>query len=282
MHRNSLSDSPALATPAAGWLNPGETGSPGPRQRAASRMRVLIVEDTATVATVIQKGLLVDGVITEVARSGAEAIERKIIFKPDIVLLDLTLPDGNGLGLLHQMVGLGDCGVIVITATGDEATRIAGLDTGADDYLVKPIRVRELAARIRALHRRLHGRAEHRPAVLTLDRAQRTIVLEGNSITTLTAAETAALDTLISAQGSSVSRERLTKAALRRSLHSTDRSIDQLIMKLRRKLVVQGASPRTILSVRNEGYAITEPALFRLAPDRTARRTPGRIGAPAR
>ena len=273
MQRNSPGFSSAPATPAAGDLTPDETETPGPRQRASSRLRVLIVEDTATVAALIQTGLHSTGVITEVARSGAEAIEQKEFFKPDIVLLDLGLPDSDGLGLLHRMVAQGDCGVIVITATGDEATRIAGLDTGADDYLVKPLQVRELAARIRALHRRLHGRAGQQTGVLTVDRIKRFILGNGDSASTLTEAEVVTLEALIKAQGISVSRQYLTMSALRRPLHSMDRSIDQLILKLRRKLMEQGASPRVILSVRSEGYMITEPALFRYTQDSTARQS---------
>jgi DNA-binding response OmpR family regulator len=272
MQPNSTGNSSTLTTPAGGSLAPGEMGTPGPGRRASSRLRVLIVEDTATVAAVIQKGLLLTGIITEVARSGAEAIEQKAAFRPDIVLLDLGLPDRSGLGLMRQMVAQGDCGVIVITATGDEATRITGLDTGADDYLVKPILIRELAARIRALHRRLHGRAERGPIVLTLDRTQRIILGRGDSGSPLTGAEVAALETLINAQGTSVSRECLTMAALRRPLRGMDRSIDQLILKLRRKLIQQGSSSRAILSVRGEGYVMTEPALFRYAPDLKASR----------
>ena len=269
---NHIKSQPSPMTSSRAGLTIDVTPSAAPKQATSGRLRVLIVEDTATVAAIIQAGLNLAGIATELAQSRLEAIERKATFKPDIVLLDLGLPDSDGLGLMHQIVAQGDCGIIVITATIDEATRIAGLDTGADDYLVKPIRIRELAARIRALHRRLHGRAEQRPGVLTLDRAERAIFREANSSTTLTEAEAAALDTLINAQGTSVSRERLTKTALQRPLNSMDRSIDQLIMKLRRKLMEQGAGPRVILSVRSEGYIITEPALFRYAPDLKARR----------
>ena len=82
-------------------------------------------------------------------------MERKAAFRPDIVLLDLQLPDMNGLELVERFARDGDCGLIVVTANGDEASRVDGLDRGADDYLVKPVPMRELAARIRALYRRL-------------------------------------------------------------------------------------------------------------------------------
>ncbi len=242
------------------------SASPKQAERLSERLRVLIVEDTPSVAAMIQAGLHQAGMTTDLAQSGSEAIERHASFKPDIVLLDLGLPDVDGLSLVQQFAAQGECGVIVVTASGEEATRVAGLDTGADDYVVKPVRVRELAARIRALHRRLHRPAEPRPGVITVDHARR-VMLSANGVRSLlTEAELAALETLLDAQGASVSREWLSKVALKRPLHSEDRSVDQLVLKLRRKLIEQGASPRTILSVRRQGYVISDSTLFRSAP----------------
>ena len=235
-------------------------------ERPSERLRVLIVEDTPSVAAMIQAGLHVAGMTTELAQTGNEAIDRYLTFKPDVVLLDLNLPDVDGLSLVQRFAAEGECGVIVVTASGEEATRVAGLDTGADDYVVKPVRLRELAARIRALHRRLHHPAEPRPGIITVDHARRVMLSPGGVRSVLTEAELSALETLLDAQGASVSREWLSKVALKRPLHSEDRSVDQLVLKLRRKLIEQGASARTILSVRRQGYVISDSTMFRSAP----------------
>lgn len=117
-------------------LTVDDTPPAGPKQAASNRLHVLLVEDTYTVTAVIPAGLRLAGISSELAQTGAEAMERKATFKPDIVLLDLGLPDNDGLDLSQHMVAQSDCGVIVITATVDEATGVAGLDTGAGDYLI--------------------------------------------------------------------------------------------------------------------------------------------------
>ena len=239
---------------------------PKQADRPAERLRVLIVEDTPAVAAMLQAGLHTAGMTTDLAQTGEEAVARHASFKPDIVLIDLGLPDVDGLSLVQQFAREGACGVIVVTASGEEATRGAGLDTGADDYVVKPVRLRELAARIRALHRRLHRPAEPRPGVITVDHPRRVMLSTTGARTMLTEAELAALETLVDAEGASVSREWLSKVALKRPLHMEDRSVDQLVLKLRRKLTGLGASPRTILSVRRQGYVISDSTLFRSAP----------------
>ncbi len=224
---------------------------------------MLIVEDTPTVAAALQAGLHQAGIEIDLAETGAEAIAHKASFQPDIILVDLGLPDVSGFELIRQFADAADCGVIVVTENGEEAARIAGLDTGADDYVVKPVRMRELAARIRALHRRLQRPAEPHGAPITVDRTQRCLISADGTRGLLTEAEMAALETLLDAEGASVSREWLSRVALKRPLHSEDRSVDQLVLKLRRKLTAQGATARVILSVRRQGYVIADSTLFR-------------------
>lgn len=233
-------------------------------------LRVLIVEDVPTVAAAIGAALREAGMDTRVAATGAEAIDAKAEFRPDVTLVDLELPDVNGMQLVAQFAGEADCGVIVVTANGAEAARIAGLETGADDYVVKPVALLELAARIRAVHRRLY-RAEPDPAVqrgpiLTIDPARRLLIGPGEASTTLTEAESATLDVLLEAGGAAVSREAVSLLALKRPLHADDRSVDQLVLKLRRKIGSLGASERTILSARRNGYLIPDPRQFRVLP----------------
>jgi len=225
-------------------------------------IRVLIVEDTATIAATMQAALQQAGMTTELAASGAEAIARKAEFAPAIALIDLGLPDMDGLDLVEDFSAAGDCGVIVVTADGAEATRVRGLDTGADDYIIKPLALPELVARVRALHRRLQRPGSAAPAQISIDAAAHTLLGADGRRTALSDAEYVALTTLLEAAGTSVSREWLARAALRRVLHADDRSVDQLVLKLRRKLSDHGASRRTILSVRGQGYVIADPTVF--------------------
>ncbi len=231
--------------------------------------RVLIVEDIAPVATAVEAALRSSGMETELAGTGAEAVERKAAFQPDIVLLDLQLPDVTGFELVERFAQDGDCGIIVVTSASDEALRVEGLDRGADDYLIKPVPMRELAARIRALYRRL-GRSDPRepapPATqIVVKPAHRCLIGRQGERTLLSEAEFTALETLLDADGAPVSREWLGRVALKRPLHADDRSVDQLVLKLRRKLTASGAAERTILSARRQGYVIPDPSLFRVA-----------------
>jgi len=125
---------------------------------------------------------------------------------------------------------------------------------------------RELVARIRALHRRMHRPQSDRMLRIYIDPAQRCLIGATGERTSLTEAEMSALDTLLDAGGVSVSREWLSRIALKRPLHADDRAVDQLVMKLRRKLASQGASDRVILSARRQGYMIADPSLFRAIP----------------
>ena len=232
-------------------------------------LRVLIVEDGVTMATAIAAALREAGMATRIAMTGAEAIEAKAEFHPDVVLVDLELPDVCGMQLVARFAGEGDCGVIVVTVNGTEPTRIAGLEAGADDYVVKPAPLRELAARIRAVHRRLY-RLEPELAgpgsALTMDHTRRLLIGANEASVTLTEAEASTLDALLEANGASVSRESLSVTALKRTLHADDRSVDQLVLKLRRKIAALGASERTILSARRRGYMIPDPSRFRQTP----------------
>lgn len=230
----------------------------------APALRVLLVEDMPTVAEMMKIHLLAAGFEVVHTLTGAEAIAEKSRFRPDVALIDLELPDVNGIELVERFAGEGDCGVIVVTANDATATRVAGLETGADDYVVKPVAGSELAARIRAVHRRMNKPAAARAQRIQVDAAQRSLMgMDGKRIL-LTEAEMSALETMLDAAGNSVSRDWLSRVALKRPLHADDRAVDQLVMKLRRKLNEAGASERVILSARRQGYTIADPGLFHL------------------
>lgn len=235
-------------------------------RKPVQQIRVLLVEDVRTVAIAVQAMLLQSGMEVEIAESGADAWERKQEFRPDIALIDLGLPDVEGFELVERFAAAGDCGIILLTANDEESARVMALETGADDYMVKPAPARELVARIRALHRRMHRPQSDRMLRIYIDPAQRCLIGATGERTSLTEAEMSALDTLLDAGGVSVSREWLSRIALKRPLHADDRAVDQLVMKLRRKLASQGASDRVILSARRQGYMIADPSLFRAIP----------------
>ncbi len=233
-------------------------------------LRVLVIEDSAGIAATIQVSLRLAGMEVEIAPTGEAAIALFDSLNPDIVLVDLGLPDMDGLELVARFANIGGSGIIVITANDAETTRVQGLETGADDYVVKPLAMRELVARVRAVRRRVGQTEQAQDAApvaegLVIDHARRLLRGESEAPTLLTEAEYLALVHLLEAAGASVSRDELSVVALRRNLHSDDRSVDQLVLKLRRKLTEQGASPRSILSVRGQGYLIADASVFQAA-----------------
>ena len=237
------------------------TGEPAP----LSMPRVLLIEDDAEVAETIQTFLERSGMRTAWAPTGADGIALKKSFIPDIVLVDLELPDTSGVSLIGWLWQEQDCGIIVVTGRAEETERVVGLELGADDYIAKPVQLREMVARIRAVHRRIQGRAlarETRPLPVyrvgpfKVDLQRRSVVDGSDRPVALTAAEFAALQALLEAAGEPVSRELLSTAALRRPLRRDERSIDQLIFSLRRKLVDDDPAQRLIHSVRGAGYVL--------------------------
>jgi DNA-binding response OmpR family regulator len=252
---------------------PSDTTAPLPNPR------VLLIEDNPAVAETLQKFIERSGMRTAWAQTGARAVELKHSFMPDVVLVDLELPDTSGVALIGWLLQSQDCGIIVVSARGDEAERIVGLELGADDYIAKPPQLREMVARIRAVHRRSHLRARARgaqpPAPVPemypveigpwrIDLQRRTVANAYGQLLPVTAAEFATLQELVLAHGEPVSRERLSEVALRRRWQPEDRSIDQLIFTLRRKLGDGEGGSRIIRSVRGAGYvlaAVPRPAV---------------------
>jgi two-component system OmpR family response regulator len=252
---------------------PGDAPAPLPDPR------VLLIEDNPAVAETLQKFIERSGMRTAWAQTGARAIELKRSFMPDVVLVDLELPDTSGVALIGWLSSLQDCGIIVVSGRSEEAERIVGLELGADDYIAKPPQLREMVARIRAVHRRSHLRAamrgEARPTAAPethpvqvgpwqVDLQRRSVTDAQGRNLPVTAAEFAALQELLLARGEPVSRERLCEVALRRPWRPEDRSIDQLIFSLRRKLGDGEGGARAIQSVRGAGYVLAaaqRPAL---------------------
>lgn len=224
-------------------------------------VRILIVEDDGKVAGALKAGLANEGFETAVARTGEEGYYLASTEPFEAILLDLMLPGRSGLEVLSSLRKRGlTVPVLVLTARDAIEDRVLGLDTGADDYLVKPFAFAELLARLRALLRR--GRPDGavllRLADLELDPVERTVTRSGQPIE-LTAREFELLRYLVRLQGQIVSRDMLARDVWKEPARGTplDNVIDVHIARLRRK-IDQGAVRKLIHTVRGVGFVVGE------------------------
>ena len=219
---------------------------------------VLLVEDDTRLAALTRAYLEKHGALVTVASSGDQAVLEAGRQRFDVVLLDVMLPGMGGIEVCQWLRERSDVPIIMITARGEEADRVLGLELGADDYLPKPFSPRELLARIRALVRRAQGRAgPAQRAVevgdLLLDPAAREATLGGRALD-LTGYEFSLLYAMASRAGRVLSREQLMELAKGSSDEAFDRSIDVHISRLRQKLGDDSRRPRRIKTVRGVGY----------------------------
>ena len=223
-------------------------------------LQALLVEDDARLAALTREYLGGHGVAVEVVSDGRRGLQEALRAGWDVVLLDLMLPGMGGLELCRELRGRSDVPIIVLTARGEEADRVMGLELGADDYLAKPFSPRELLARIRAVTRRAKGRAGPalRPVkvgALVVDPSARSVTLRGRAIT-LTAYEFALLQALAERAGRVLSREQLMEFARGSAEDSFDRSVDVHVSRLRHKLGDDPKRPRLLKTVRGAGYLL--------------------------
>jgi two-component system response regulator QseB len=224
-------------------------------------MRVLLVEDDAMIGTSVRAGLRQDGFAIDWVTDGRSA-ESALSIRGgpeayDLVLLDLGLPKKSGLDVLRGLRARGvDLPVLIMTARDAVADRVAGLDAGADDYLVKPFDLDELAARVRALHRRRSGRAEallrheHAGDVVTLDPARRE-VRRNDVPVALSAREFAVLQALLERAGAVLSRAQIEEKLYGWDEEPGSNTIEVYVHGLRKKL-----GSDLIRNVRGVGYTI--------------------------
>jgi len=218
-------------------------------------MRVLVVEDDPMIGRAVVAGLQEQGFAVDWVRDGAEADLALAHAVYDLALLDLGLPRRDGLEVLKGVRrARNDLPVLIITARDSVADRVAGLDGGADDYLVKPFDLDELLARLRAVMRRHGGRAQSQITygALTLDPVQRRVLFQGAEIE-LSAREFAVLEALMKEPGAVVSRDRLENAVYGWGEEIGSNSIEVHLHHLRRKL-----SPELIRNVRGVGYRVAQ------------------------
>jgi two-component system response regulator QseB len=216
-------------------------------------MRLLVIEDDPMIGLAVANGLREGGYTVDWVQDGhaAELALGHSLY--DLVLLDLGLPGKDGLEVLKGMRrGKSDVPVLIITARDGLANRVAGLDSGADDYLVKPFDLDELLARTRAVMRRRSGRAcpEMTYGALTLDPARRLVTFRGHPVE-LSAREFAVLEALMREPGAVLSREKLEDAIYGWGEEIASNTIEVHLHHLRRKL-----EPQLIRNVRGVGYRL--------------------------
>jgi len=222
----------------------------------ARALRILIVEDDAKTAASIDMYLRHDGFRTELARSGPEALQKARDTAPELVVLDLMLPGLGGLEVCKTLRGESAVPIIILTARSTEHDKLLGLELGADDYVTKPFSPRELVARVRVVLRRFE------PAIdklvsgdLVLDPATRELAVRGETVA-LTAAEVRLVETFMRAPGRVFSRDELMQRAFGTSYDGLDRTIDVHIKNVRKKIEVDRANPKRIVTVFGLGYKL--------------------------
>ncbi|HET9142694.1 response regulator transcription factor [Actinophytocola sp.] len=222
---------------------------------------VLLVEDDARIRQALGLALADEGYRVVEAGTGEQALDRLGAAAPDVVLLDLMLPGMDGLQVCAAIRDRGDVPIIMVTARTDTEDVIAGLEAGADDYVTKPLVAGELAARIRALLRRVRT-SEGQDAVAALEVGQLTVypaqgrVVRGGTEIHLTKTEFRLLCTLAAARGRVVSREQLLEQVWDYGYFGDTRLLDVHVRRLRRKVEPDPGQPSHVLTVRGMGYRV--------------------------
>jgi DNA-binding response OmpR family regulator len=222
---------------------------------------VLVVEDERAIARVVRDYLEAGGFRVLLAADGLAGIAQVRSSHPDLVVLDLGLPDRDGLDVARDIRSFSTLPIIVLTARGDEADRIVGLELGADDYVVKPFSPKELVSRVRAVLRRTEG-LQASPefihvADLEIDIPKMRVVA-GDREVELTATEFQLLVTLARHPGRVFTRGQLLEALRGVTFESYERAIDAHIKNVRRKLGIAPGAPRYIETVYGVGYRFAE------------------------
>jgi len=217
--------------------------------------RILLIEDDTRLAGLISEYLGEAGFRVAHVAQGRDGLERLAREPQDAVVLDLTLPDMDGLDVCRELRRRFDVPVLMLTARGEPADRVVGLELGADDYLGKPFEPRELLARLRAILRRGRGTASRalRFGRLEIDRDARAVRVDGAE-RSVTSYQFALLTALAENAGRVLSRESLMDLLKGEPLEAFDRSIDVHVSRLRQAIEDDPKKPRRIITVRGAGY----------------------------
>lgn len=224
----------------------------------------MVVEDEVSISAPLVKHLERDGFTAEVAGTAQEASEHLASRMPDVVLLDVMLPDGDGRDICRDIRRTSDVPVIMLTARGEEMDKVLALELGADDYVVKPFSARELTARIRAVLRRGHGPrrlGSIQIGEITLDPAGRT-VKKGETVLELTPREFDLLHLLMQHPGEVVRREDIMDEVWDPHWFGPTKTLDVHISWLRKKIEDEPSAPRYIATIRGVGFRFADSEAF--------------------
>ena len=233
--------------------------------------RVLVVEDEASFVEALSAGLRREGFAVDIARDGREALDRFEACRPDVVLLDVMLPRLSGLDVCREIRSMSNVPIIMVSAKGEEIDMVVGLEVGADDYVPKPYRFRELVARIRAVLRRAQVQAASAEVVsagterlvevgdVLIDPQGHEVRVRGE-IVRLPLKEFDLLWVLISNAGRVMTRDDLIDRVWGMDYVGDTKTLDAHIRRLRRKVEIEPSNPQRIVTVRGVGYKYAEPA----------------------
>jgi two-component system, OmpR family, phosphate regulon response regulator OmpR len=222
--------------------------------------RILLIDDDSRLAAMVSEYLGAAGYRVTIAASGGGGLERLGRDSYDALVLDLSLPDMDGLEVCRRLRARWDLPVLMLTARGDATDRIVGLEIGADDYLPKPFEPRELLARIKALLRRANRQAQDsllRFGRLEIDRDARAVRVAGQE-RTITSLQFALLVVLAENAGRVLSRDAVMDLMKGEKLEAFDRSIDVHVSRIRAAIEDDPKKPRRIITVRGAGYVFAK------------------------
>ena len=224
--------------------------------RDENRSRLLLIEDDPSIAAGLRLNLRHEGYVVSLEADGEQGLKRALDESPDLILLDVMLPTMNGFEVLRELRARGStAGIIMLTAKGLEEDKVLGLDLGADDYVQKPFAVGELIARVNAVLRR---RQAQQPSVVSfsgvsVDRRARTVSRDGEPMA-LSPREMALLLFFLDHPGRAHTRDALLAGAWGLDYEGTERTVDNFVVSLRKKLEVDPDAPVHFITVRGIGY----------------------------
>lgn len=242
-------------TPAPKGVTLGGMGSGGP-------LRVLIVDDEEALARAVRHALEREGYHVAVCDTGAAAEKLAASWRPDVILLDLGLPDADGRDVARRIRAEDGVPIIMVTGRGDEADRVVGLEIGADDYVVKPFSLAELVARVRAVARRAAGAlAPHGGTLSFRDLTMDTVTYRtrrGTKDVPLTQKEFEVLRLLMQRPGAVVRRDEIVRAVWNATPSEAAKTLDVHMSSLRKKLEDDPRAPRYIETVHGVGFRLAD------------------------